>query len=158
MTFGKKIAELRKSSGLSQEQFGEMFSVSRQSVSKWESDQSLPELSTLIKIADFFNVSIDELLGRENTKTADTGRIYNKAVKSNQQFKLGCILMVIGIVLLGTLMFIQKDMIIFWGDPIRMLIKSIQARSLTDLLSYLLCIWPIVSGFGICWTAIYSKQ
>ena len=154
MTFGKKIADLRKSSGLSQEQFGEIFGVSRQSVSKWESDTALPELSTIIKIADFFNISIDELLGRENTKTAAAGEVFNKAVKNNQQFKLGCILIVIGIVLLGVLMFIQKDRISFWGNPIRMLVES---RSITNCISYLLCIWPIVSGFGICWTAIYSK-
>ena len=155
MTFGKKIAELRKASGLSQEQFGEMFDVSRQSVSKWESDQSLPELSTLIKIADFFNISIDELLGRETAKTSDTGKKFDKAVKSNQKFKLGCILIAIGVVLLGVLMFLQKDIISFWGDPIRMLVKS---RSLTDWLCYLLCVWPIFSGFGICWMAIYSKE
>ena len=154
MTFGKKISDLRKASGLSQEQFGELFGVTRQSVSKWESDTALPELSTLIKIADFFYVSIDELLGRENEKTAEAGKMFNKAVKSKQQFRLGCVLMVIGLVLLATLMFVQKDIIAFWGDPIRMLFES---RSLTDWMSYLLCIWPIVSGFGICWTAIYSK-
>ena len=73
MTFGKKISELRRASGLSQEQFGEMFGVSRQSVSKWESDQTMPELATIIKIADFFGISVDELLGRENMKTQDTG-------------------------------------------------------------------------------------
>ena len=154
MTFGKKISELRKSSGLSQEQFGEMFDVSRQSVSKWESDQSLPELATLIKIADFFNISIDELLGRESVKTSEAGKVFDKAVKSNQKFKLGCILIAIGLVLLTALMFVQKDMIAWYGDPIRMLVNS---RDLTDWICYLLCLWPIFSGFGICWTAIYSK-
>ena len=154
MTFGKKIAELRKASGLSQEQFGEMFDVSRQSVSKWESDQSLPELSTLIKIADFFNISIDELLGRETAKTSDTGKKFDKAVKSNQKFKLGCILIAIGVVLLSVLMFIQKDMITWYGDPLRMILNG----GLTDRLTYILVLWPIFSGIGMCWMAIYSKE
>ena len=78
MTFGEKIAGIRKSAGLSQEQFGEMFGVSRQSVSKWESDQTLPELATMIKIADLFDVSVDYLLGRENLKTQDAEKVFKK--------------------------------------------------------------------------------
>lgn len=154
MTFGKKISELRKSAGLSQEQFGEMFGVSRQSVSKWESDQTMPELATIIRIADFFSISVDELLGRENMKTPETEKVFKKSVKSNQQFKLGCILIAIGLVLTSVLIYIQRDMITWYGDPIRMLANG----GLTDWLTYLLVLWPIFSGFGICWTAIYSKE
>ena len=51
MTTGERILNVRKNAGLSQEQFGELFGVSRQSVSKWESNQSLPETTTIIKIA-----------------------------------------------------------------------------------------------------------
>ena len=154
MTFGKKISELRRAAGLSQEQFGEMFGVSRQSVSKWESDQTMPELATIIKIADFFGISVDELLGRENMKTQKTENVFKKSVKSNQQFKLGCILIAIGLVLTSVLMYIQRDMITWYGDPIRMLANG----GLSDWLTYLLVLWPIFSGFGICWTAIYSKE
>lgn len=155
MTFGKKISELRKAAGLSQEQFGEMFGVSRQSVSKWESDQTLPELATIIKIADFFNISVDELLGRENVKTQETEKVFKNAVKSNQQFRLGCILMIVGVVLTCVLMYVQKDMITFWGNPLKMLVRT---GEWTDWLIYLLVLWPVFNGFGICWTAIYSKQ
>ena len=55
MTIGQKIAILRTAMQISQEQLAERLDVSRQSVSKWESDQSLPELATLIKISEFFN-------------------------------------------------------------------------------------------------------
>lgn len=154
MTFGKKISELRKTAGLSQEEFGEMFGVSRQSVSKWESDQTLPEFATIIKIADFFNVSIDEMLGRENARPADAGKVFNEAVKSNKLFRLGCILIVMGFVLTFGLMYIQKDMIAYYSNPLRMLIKT---GEWADWLIYLIALWPIFSGFGICWTAIYSK-
>ncbi len=154
MTFGEKISQMRKAAGVSQEQFGEIFGVSRQSVSKWESDQTLPELATIIKIADFFNISLDELFGREKTKNQETEKMLKKTVQSNKLFKLGCILIAIGLVSTCVLMYIQKDMITYWGNPLRMLIKT---GEWTDWLIYLIVIWPVFSGFGMCWTSIYSK-
>lgn len=62
MTLGEKIYKLRTEKGLSQEAFGEVLNVSRQSVSKWETDQSVPELDKLVAISDFFEVSTDYLL------------------------------------------------------------------------------------------------
>lgn len=58
-----RIRELRKARNLSQEQLAEAMGVSAASVSKWETGQSLPELSTLVALADFFEVSVDALLG-----------------------------------------------------------------------------------------------
>jgi len=65
MTLGNKIQELRKSQLLSQESFAETMKVTRQSVSKWELDQSYPSIDKLVEIADFFNVSLDEMLRNE---------------------------------------------------------------------------------------------
>ena len=48
MTLGEKIFKLRTEQGLSQETFGEKLGVSRQSVSKWETDQSIPELDKIV--------------------------------------------------------------------------------------------------------------
>lgn len=62
MTLGEKIYKLRTQQGLSQETFGEKLGVSRQSVSKWETDQSVPELDKIVAISDFFGVSTDQLL------------------------------------------------------------------------------------------------
>lgn len=62
MTLGEKIYRLRTQQGLSQETFGEKLGVSRQSVSKWETDQSVPELDKIVAISDFFGVSTDQLL------------------------------------------------------------------------------------------------
>ena len=67
MTFSEKITILRKRRGLSQEQLAEMLDVSRQSVSKWEAQQALPETSKIIMIGKIFNVSIDLLLKDENS-------------------------------------------------------------------------------------------
>ena len=62
MTLGEKIYNLRTEKGFSQEALGEMMGVSRQSVSKWETDQSLPELDKIVAISDLFEVSTDYLL------------------------------------------------------------------------------------------------
>ena len=62
MTLGEKIYRLRSERGMSQEAFGETLGVSRQSVSKWETDQSLPELDKIVAISEMFMVSTDYLL------------------------------------------------------------------------------------------------
>lgn len=62
MTLGEKIYKLRTEQGLSQETFGDKLGVSRQSVSKWETDQSVPEPDKIVAISELFGVSTDYLL------------------------------------------------------------------------------------------------
>ena len=62
MTIGEKIAKLRASANISQEQLAEALFVSRQSVSKWEMDQATPQCEKIIQLAAYFNISTDELL------------------------------------------------------------------------------------------------
>ena len=62
MNLSNKIYEMRKAHGLSQEQLAEKLGVSRQSVSKWESGESIPELERLVEISKTFNVTTDYLL------------------------------------------------------------------------------------------------
>ncbi|MGN0805868.1 MAG: helix-turn-helix domain-containing protein, partial [Candidatus Coproplasma sp.] len=62
MTTGEKIYSLRKEARITQEEFAEKLEVSRQAVSKWESDLSYPETEKLIKIAQMFGVTCDYLL------------------------------------------------------------------------------------------------
>ena len=62
MTLGEKIKKVRVEFGLTQEQFSEKLFVSRQAVSKWESDRGLPDVTNLQQISSLFNVSIDSLL------------------------------------------------------------------------------------------------
>ena len=57
------IASLRRRQGWSQEQFAEQVGVSRQTVSKWETGASVPELEKLIAISQCFGVTVDQLLG-----------------------------------------------------------------------------------------------
>lgn len=62
MTLGQKIAFLRTNAKLSQEQLASKLEVSRQSVSKWESDQSTPEVCKVVALASLFHVTTDDLL------------------------------------------------------------------------------------------------
>ena len=62
MTIGQKITQLRASADISQEQLSETLGVSRQSVSKWETDQALPQIDKVLQLAELFNISTDELL------------------------------------------------------------------------------------------------
>ena len=64
-TLGKRIVANRKRLGLTQDQLAEKLGVTAQAVSKWENDQSCPDITMLPKLADLFGVSTDQLLGRE---------------------------------------------------------------------------------------------
>ena len=62
MTFKEKLVILRKSKGLTQDEFASAVGVSRQAVYKWESGQSYPEVPKLLEMKLLFTISIDELL------------------------------------------------------------------------------------------------
>ena len=62
MTIGKRIAALRREKGLKQDDLAQMLEVSAQAVSKWENDQTCPDISLLPKLAKMLGVSVDELL------------------------------------------------------------------------------------------------
>lgn len=65
MTLAEKILQLRTAQNLSQGDLAERLEVSRQSVSKWETGQSVPDLDKIIKLANLFGVSVDELVREE---------------------------------------------------------------------------------------------
>ena len=62
MTMGQRIAALRARHHLSQEELAERLDVSRQSVSKWETDASIPDLAKLLALSEVFGVTLDELV------------------------------------------------------------------------------------------------
>ena len=65
MTVGEKIQAYRKRLGMSQEELGQKLLVSRQTVSLWEKDQTVPTIDNLIRLREIFGVSVDEILGFE---------------------------------------------------------------------------------------------
>ena len=69
MTLGEKIYELRTQHNLSQGDLANELDVSRQSISKWENGNSTPDLEKIVKLAEIFNVSLDELIKNEEKET-----------------------------------------------------------------------------------------
>ena len=74
MSTGKQIQVIRKTHNLTQEQFGNIFHVTRQTVSNWENEKSYPDLQTLITLSDMYGISLDTILKDDNkmVKTIDT--------------------------------------------------------------------------------------
>ena len=87
MKLNENIMALRKAKGITQEELAVALGVSNQAVSKWESAQTCPDISLLSVLADYFEVSIDELMGhnivlkRESSKD-DTKEILTKKALS----------------------------------------------------------------------------
>lgn len=71
MTVGESIQKYRKDLGLSQEELGQKLLVSRQTVSLWEKDQTVPTIDNLMKLKEVFGVSVDEILGVEEPIQAE---------------------------------------------------------------------------------------
>jgi transcriptional regulator with XRE-family HTH domain len=71
MTFGERLAGFRKKCNMTQEDVGDKLGVSAQAVSKWENDTTLPDPITLKKLADLYNVTLNDVYGVEH----DTPRI-----------------------------------------------------------------------------------
>lgn len=103
MALSEKLYELRKKSGLSQEQLAEQLGVSRQAVSKWESDKAVPESDTLISISQYFNVTLDYLM-KENESVSEpvTEKEETQTNSKSRREKriIGLIVCLIGIVCL----------------------------------------------------------
>ena len=73
MKIGEKIACLRSAAGLSQEQLAERLDVSRQSVSKWEMDQALPQIDKIIQLCEIFDIKADDLMKEKIELKIDSG-------------------------------------------------------------------------------------
>ena len=97
MQLGQAIAQIRKERGLTQEAFAKMYNVTRQTVSNWENEKSYPDLSTVVKISDEFNVSLDILLKGDFRMVKDI----DKKIKK-QPFYIGII---IGLVIIVVALF-----------------------------------------------------
>lgn len=82
MTLGSNIQKMRKEAHMSQEDMAEMFHVSRQTISNWENSKSYPDLETIVKISDSFNISLDILL-KEDLIMVKT---FDNEIKSTRKY------------------------------------------------------------------------
>ena len=109
---GAFLKELRNEKGLTQEQLAERFYVSNRSVSRWETGSNMPDVATLVELADFFDVDIRELIDGERRSTVmdadlkDTltsVAVYSDEDKKRQHRKM---MSTIGLLLMGFGLFI----------------------------------------------------
>ena len=92
MSLGSNICLLRKQKKYTQEQFAEKMKVTRQTVSRWESDEVVPELAKLIEISDIFACKLDALV---KEKLSDQGDIYSKIqIKRIASFRMASYVMI----------------------------------------------------------------
>lgn len=87
MSLGERIKEQRKSCGLSQEKVAELVGVSRQAVTKWETDQSSPSTANLFRLAEIFGTTVDLLLNADEKATASPAEQIYYMYKLEQEQK-----------------------------------------------------------------------
>lgn len=80
MTVGEKLLELRKKKGLSQEEVSNILNVSRQTISKWETDSSTPDFDKIVPICELYEISANELL---NITTNEKNNVLKDNIKNN---------------------------------------------------------------------------
>ncbi len=132
-TLGKRIVAHRKRLGLTQDQLAERLGVTAQAVSKWENDQSCPDITMLPKLAEIFGVTTDELLGLEKKTIHEAEVVEQPAVRAEAEddggqgnsweFKLdngrrGSLGMAVLVLLVGGLLLAGQILnwnISFWG-------------------------------------------
>lgn len=124
MTLGEKIAKQRKELNYTQEQLADILGVSRQSISKWESDIAYPETEKLIELGRLFDCSMDYLLKEEVTEkcgvqtagfTEKVEEISRKVMTSQNKSKAKKVLKIVGIVLLVVLAIDIASMILYFA-------------------------------------------
>lgn len=110
MTLGQRIADHRSRLRLSQANLAEKLNISRQSVSKWETDASVPEVGKLIELSRLFEITLDELMTGEVASKPET----EMPIKSTSTQKIiGYILLIVGI--LATILGLFIGVILFLG-------------------------------------------
>lgn len=130
MAFGETLANLRKAKGLSQEQLAEEIKLTRQTISKWELNQSTPDIDYLLKLSDFFDVSTDYLIKGENadkcpvpdrTDCESSGSEHTEIKSNNTKvykwcFYLGSVTM--AVTLIGIVAFVICSTLNPWGATV----------------------------------------
>ncbi len=92
MTFAEKLKKARKEAGMSQELLAEKLGVSRQAVTKWETEKGIPDIENIIVISNLFGISLDELLSNEKLSSTRRRFLYESRteydIDGNKRFDL----------------------------------------------------------------------
>ena len=99
MTMGEKILKLRKARGWNQEDLAEQIGVTRQAVSRWESDSAKPDADKIVAICDLFGVSTDYLLRADYVESKEVPPTSSAETGKNHNFSTG--ILILGAILFG---------------------------------------------------------
>lgn len=138
---GLFLKELRNEKGLTQEQLAEKLNVSNRSVSRWETGNTLPDISLIIELADFYEVDINELLEGERKSeimNSESKETFNKIAEYSVERKKSQ-LETFGIF---------TEILIVIGIIISITLAKFVADNITQLIVTLICGW-FVWGYGI---------
>lgn len=93
MNLGNKLIELRKQKNLSQEEVAEKLGVTRQTISKWETNQSTPDFDKIVPICKLYNIETEELLtgNKKETDNENNKIVYDYANNKKKRAKVICI-------------------------------------------------------------------
>lgn len=106
MKFNEKLTSIRKKKGLSQEELGMELQVSRQTISKWETGESNPDIDKIVPLCNFFEISTDEFLkGRDIVYE----RKLSKEKKKNKALTFSLCLIIFGIMIILTMLLEELD-------------------------------------------------
>ena len=148
MEFNKKLQELRKKKGLTQEDLAEVLFVSRTAISKWESGRGYPNIDSLKVIAKFFEVTIDELLSGDELLTI--------AEEDTKQKEKHFFDLVFGLLDCSIAMFCFLP---FFGQKADAIIQEVSLLSLNEIAPYLrTAYFVVVIGIIICGVLTLALQ
>ena len=151
MSVGSRIFELRMSKNLSQSALADMLDVSRQSVSKWETDSAVPDLDKLMKLCNVFEVTLDELTGRTDSMNGEPGKTEICSFPARTQQVFGYILFVMSFSVALLLLFRGRnegDFIIMVPVLLALLICGMICIFLKQRALYW-CIWTALAPISI---------
>ena len=83
--FGENLKTLRKNKGITQEELAARLNVVRQTISKWEKGQSVPDAEMLVKLAEIFEVPVSQLLGSKIESDAQSDALAEQLARINEQ-------------------------------------------------------------------------
>ncbi len=162
MTLGEKIYELRTQRNLSQGDLANELNVSRQSISKWENGNSTPDLEKIVKLAEIFNVSLDELIKNEEKEVSiiDTPEQNTTLQTKTREKKIGKGLLIAGVISIFVFLLLGLGITGFFVAIPLFACSIIYYKAKTNHFFY--CLWVIIPiadlyirfATGINWNVI----
>lgn len=161
MTLGENIVRLRMQRNWSQSDLADMLDVSRQSVSKWETDASIPELDKLMKLSELFGVTLDELVNGEDKVKIEPDSVIGEKHHS----VTGTILLCVGLVVMILCSIFAGNMLVGLLTALPLIICGIICFVVKRRVG-LCCAWVVYLcvdlylrlAVGISWTTIFMTH